>query len=144
MEKKKAGLTIGLVFTFLGVIAVIVVCFIAIHGKRDVGDHTKALPWWKEVAIYQAYPRSLFDAVADGTGDIKGITSKADYLKALGIGAVWLSPVYTSPMADFGYDISNFTDIDPVFGTMDDFDELLRIFHKKGDLLYRNFPLSQV
>jgi len=81
--------------------------------------------WWKNRIAYQVYPRSFCDANGDGTGDLKGITSKLDYLKELGVGIVWLSPVYRSPMDDGGYDISDYEDIDPLFGSMADMDELL-------------------
>lgn len=81
--------------------------------------------WWKNRIAYQVYPRSFCDANGDGTGDLKGITSKLDYLKELGVGIVWLSPVYRSPMDDGGYDISDYEDIDPLFGNMADMDELL-------------------
>ncbi len=81
--------------------------------------------WWKNRIAYQVYPRSFCDANGDGTGDLKGITSKLDYLKELGVGVVWLSPVYRSPMDDGGYDISDYCDIDPLFGNMADMDELL-------------------
>ena len=81
--------------------------------------------WWKNRIAYQVYPRSFCDGNGDGTGDLKGITSKLDYLKDLGVGVVWLSPVYRSPMDDGGYDISDYCDIDPLFGNMADMDELL-------------------
>jgi alpha-glucosidase len=73
--------------------------------------------WWERGIIYQIYPRSFKDSNNDGIGDLEGIRSKLDYLAELGVDAVWISPIYPSPMADFGYDISNYTDVDPVFGT---------------------------
>ena len=78
--------------------------------------------WWQTGVIYQIYPRSFFDSNNDGVGDLAGITGKLDYLRWLGIDALWLSPIYPSPMADFGYDISNYTDVHPLFGTLQDFD----------------------
>ena len=81
--------------------------------------------WWKNRIAYQVYPRSFCDANGDGTGDLKGITSKLDYLAELGVGIVWLSPMYRSPMDDGGYDISDYEDIDPLFGSMADMEELL-------------------
>ncbi|XP_068234691.1 probable maltase isoform X2 [Palaemon carinicauda] len=98
----------------------------------DKGSKRKRVPWWQREVLYQVYPRSFLDRNGDGIGDLKGITSKVDYFKEIGVGAIWLSPIYTSPMADFGYDIANFTDIDPIFGTMEDFDELLDTYHGKG------------
>ena len=80
--------------------------------------------WWRHGVFYQIYPRSFQDADGDGVGDIKGIIDRLPYLYALGIDAIWLSPIFPSPMADFGYDISDYTGIDPLFGTMADFDAL--------------------
>jgi alpha-glucosidase len=74
--------------------------------------------WWQRGIVYQVYPRSFQDSNHDGVGDLKGITARLDYLTELGVDAVWVSPVYRSPMADFGYDVSNYTDIDPLFGTL--------------------------
>jgi oligo-1,6-glucosidase len=88
--------------------------------------------WWKESVIYQIYPRSFMDSNNDGIGDLKGITSKLDYLKDLGIDVIWLSPVFKSPNDDNGYDISDYEDIMDEFGTMEDFDELLKSAHQKG------------
>ncbi|XP_067633473.1 maltase A3-like [Eurosta solidaginis] len=81
--------------------------------------------WWQTASFYQIYPRSFKDSDGDGIGDIKGITQQLSYLKEIGIDATWLSPVFKSPMADFGYDVADFTEIDPIFGTMADFDELM-------------------
>ncbi len=81
--------------------------------------------WWKSAVIYQIYPRSFADSNGDGIGDLKGIISKLDYLETLGIDAVWLSPVCRSPQDDNGYDISDYQDIDPMFGTLEDMEELI-------------------
>jgi len=86
--------------------------------------------WWQTGVIYQIYPRSFLDSNRDGIGDLPGITNKLDYLQWLGVDALWLSPIYPSPMADFGYDISDYTDIHPLFGTLDDFDTLLEQAHQ--------------
>ena len=88
--------------------------------------------WYKKAIIYQIYPRSFCDTNSDGLGDIKGIISKLDYLKELGVNCVWLSPVYDSPQKDNGYDISNYLDIYPPFGNMDDFKEMLKGMHERG------------
>ena len=88
--------------------------------------------WWKEAVIYQIYPRSFMDSNADGIGDLKGITSRLDYLKYLGIDVIWLSPVYKSPNDDNGYDISDYQEIMDEFGTMDDFDEMLKEAHARN------------
>ncbi|KAL6264517.1 hypothetical protein P5V15_004625 [Pogonomyrmex californicus] len=90
-------------------------CFAKIHNKT----------WWNNTVFYQIYPRSLYDSDADGIGDLKGITSKLDYIAESGINAIWLSPIYSSPMVDFGYDISNFVEIDSTFGSLEDFKALL-------------------
>ncbi|MGZ6366310.1 MAG: alpha-amylase family glycosyl hydrolase [Ktedonobacteraceae bacterium] len=88
--------------------------------------------WWQSGVIYQIYPRSFFDSNRDGVGDLPGITSKLDYLQWLGVDAVWISPIYPSPMADFGYDISDYTDVHPLFGTLQDMDILLDEAHKRN------------
>ena len=81
--------------------------------------------WWHDAVIYQIYPKSFSDSNGDGIGDLKGIISKLDYLEELGITAIWLSPVYQSPMDDNGYDISDYEDIAAIFGTMEDMEELI-------------------
>tara|TARA_B100000674_G_scaffold497829_1_gene533078 strand:- start:1433 stop:3070 length:1638 start_codon:yes stop_codon:yes gene_type:complete len=86
--------------------------------------------WWKKAVIYQVYPRSYFDTSNNGIGDLKGIIQKLGYIKNLGVDAVWLSPFFKSPMKDMGYDVSDYTDIDPLFGNMDDFDELIARAHE--------------
>lgn len=88
--------------------------------------------WWKEAVIYQIYPRSFKDSTGNGVGDLRGITSKLDYLKELGVDVIWLSPIYKSPNDDNGYDISDYQDIMDEFGTMEDFDEMLSQAHKRG------------
>jgi oligo-1,6-glucosidase len=88
--------------------------------------------WWRTATVYQIYPRSFADTNGDGVGDLRGVIAKLDYLAGLGIGVVWLSPVYPSPQDDNGYDISDYYDIDPMFGTLDDFDELIREAHTRG------------
>jgi alpha-glucosidase len=87
--------------------------------------------WWQRSIIYQIYPRSFADSNGDGVGDLRGILEKLAYLQWLGIDALWISPIYPSPMADFGYDVSNYTDIHPLFGSLADMDELLRVAHER-------------
>lgn len=87
--------------------------------------------WWQKGIIYQIYPRSFQDSNQDGVGDLQGIVQRLDYLKELRIDAIWISPIYESPMADFGYDISNYTGIHPLFGTMEDFEHLLQEAHSR-------------
>ena len=93
---------------------------------------TGELKWWQSGVIYQIYPRSFQDSDGDGVGDLRGITSRLPYLASLGIEAVWLSPIFTSPMRDFGYDVADYCDIDPLFGTLADFDALVERAHRLG------------
>lgn len=88
--------------------------------------------WYKESVFYQIYPRSFKDSNGDGIGDIRGIISKIDYLSSLGIDAIWFSPLYASPNADYGYDISDYLAINPEYGTMEDFDLMVKLLHKRG------------
>jgi alpha-glucosidase len=91
-----------------------------------------APPWWQVGVIYQIYPRSFQDTNGDGIGDLGGIAARLDYLVTLGVDAIWISPFYPSPMKDFGYDVSDYTDVDPMFGTLGDFDRLLAAAHARG------------
>jgi alpha-glucosidase len=97
--------------------------------------HKMQLHWWQQAVIYQIYPRSFADSTGDGVGDLRGIIDRLDYLRgtpsSLGVDAIWLSPFYRSPMADFGYDVADYTDVDPIFGTLADFDELLAEAHAR-------------
>jgi alpha-glucosidase len=88
--------------------------------------------WWKDAVVYQIYPRSFSDANGDGLGDLPGITSKLEYLQHLGVDAIWMSPFYPSPLADGGYDVSDYCDVDPRLGTLDDFEVLVASAHQRG------------
>ncbi|KAK3393968.1 glycoside hydrolase superfamily [Podospora didyma] len=92
----------------------------------------RARKWWKEAVVYQVYPASFLDTNGDGRGDVNGITQKLDYLKALGVDVIWVSPIYDSPQADMGYDISNYKSIFPPYGTLEDVDRLIQELHKRG------------
>lgn len=87
--------------------------------------------WWQERVVYQIYPRSFQDTNGDGIGDLPGIISRLDYLRELGVGVIWLSPIYPSPNVDFGYDVSDYKAIHPDFGTMQDFDRLVAQAEKR-------------
>jgi alpha-glucosidase len=89
-------------------------------------------PWWQRGVVYQVYPRSFQDSNGDGIGDLPGARSRLEYLAWLGVDAVWLSPFYPSPMADFGYDVADYCGVDPIFGTLDDFDALVAAAHARG------------
>jgi alpha-glucosidase len=95
--------------------------------------------WWQRGTIYQIYPRSFQDANGDGVGDLDGIFERLDYCTRLGVDALWLSPIYPSPMADFGYDVSDYTDIHPLFGTLEDFDRLLVQIKRRGMRLIMDY-----
>ena len=94
-------------------------------------DKTKK-DWWKSAVVYQIYPRSFQDTTGSGVGDIPGIIQRLDYLQTLGVDVLWLSPVFASPQVDNGYDISDYQDIDPLFGTLDDLRTLIREGKRRG------------
>lgn len=95
-------------------------------------DFHESTIWWKGALIYQIYPRSFQDSNGDGIGDLPGITARLDYIASLGVSCIWISPFFTSPMADFGYDVADFCDVDPIFGTLADFDCLIEKAHGLG------------
>ncbi|QKG72442.1 alpha-amylase family glycosyl hydrolase [Erythrobacter mangrovi] len=98
----------------------------------QVADESAALPWWKGAAIYQIYPRSFQDSNGDGIGDLPGITQRLPHVASLGVDAIWISPFFVSPMKDFGYDVADYCDVDPIFGTLSDFDALAARAHELG------------
>lgn len=106
--------------------------FLSLFKKQSNTSDAPPSAWYRNAVVYQIYPRSFQDSNGDGVGDLRGIIKRLPYLESLGIGAVWISPIYTSPMKDFGYDISDFYNIDPLFGTLADFDELVVEMHKRG------------
>ncbi|MBO9433083.1 DUF3459 domain-containing protein [Ruegeria sp. R13_0] len=104
-----------------------------VQNTVDLSNSTKApSDWWRGGVIYQIYPRSFQDSNGDGIGDLKGITQRLDYIASLGVDAIWISPFFKSPMKDFGYDVSDYRDVDPMFGSLEDFQELLGQAHAKG------------
>ena len=90
------------------------------------------LEWWETAIIYQIYPRSFNDSNDDGIGDLNGIIERLDYIAGLGIDAIWISPFFTSPQKDFGYDVAEYCNVNPEYGTLSDFDRLLELAHEKG------------
>lgn len=124
-KKSKGLLSDELVNTVLGIVN-------SEKGRVPEGDGSYKKAWWKEAVFYQIYPRSFYDTNDDGIGDIKGIIEKLDYLKDLGVNALWLSPIYDSPNDDNGYDIRDYRKIMTEFGTMEDFDRLLDGAHQRG------------
>jgi alpha-glucosidase len=99
-------------------------------------------PWWQHAVFYEIYPRSFADSNNDGIGDLNGITSKLDYLKSLGVDAIWISPCYPSPQVDFGYDVSDYENIDPMYGTLQDFDRLAAAGKKRGIHIIMDFVMN--
>lgn len=90
------------------------------------------MEWWRGAVLYQVYPRSFQDSDGDGVGDLRGLIQRLDHIAGLGVDGIWLSPVFTSPMKDFGYDVSDYCAIDPLFGTLDDFVRLVEACHERG------------
>jgi oligo-1,6-glucosidase len=91
-----------------------------------------AAPWWTRAVVYQIYPRSFADGNGDGMGDLRGVLDRLDHLQSLGVDVVWLSPIYPSPQDDNGYDISDYCEVDPRFGTLAELDELIAALHGRG------------
>jgi len=116
--------------------------FTTCSQKSKHAIDTEGHQWWQHAVFYEIYPRSFADSNNDGVGDLKGITSKLDYLKDLGVDAVWLSPCFPSPQIDFGYDVSNYEDIDPMYGTLADFDMLSSEAKKRGIHIILDFVVN--
>jgi alpha-glucosidase len=108
-------------------------------SKENYARQKAKDPWWKHAVIYEIYPRSFQDSNGDGVGDINGITFRLDYLRDLGIDAIWISPMYPSPLVDFGYDVSDYTAIDPLYGMLPDFDRLLSEARKRNIRVIMDF-----
>src|ERR1700704_5158470 len=98
--------------------------------------------WWQHAVFYELYPRSFADSNDDGVGDLNGIAGKLDYLRDLGVDALWITPCFPSPQVDFGYDVADYRDIDPLYGTLQDFDRLVRDAHQHGIRILLDFVLN--
>lgn len=150
-QHRKTRLVLVVLFGVIVLTMVVVAVIIIILSPRcepkkvpeDSGKSNDTLKaddsWWKHGLIYQVYPRSFFDTNNDGNGDLKGITEKLDHFVDLEVDALWLNPIYDSPMADNGYDVRNYTTINKMFGEMEDFDNFLSEAHKKGMKVIMDF-----
>ena len=116
-------------------------CAVGASGQVKKID-TEGPEWWQHAVFYEVYPRSFADSNNDGIGDLKGITSKLDYLKQLGVDAIWITPCFPSPQVDFGYDVSDYENIDPMYGTLADFDELVSEAKKQGIRVILDFVVN--
>lgn len=146
-QHRKTRLVLVVLFGVIVLTMVVVAVIIIILSPRcepkkvpeDSGKSKADDSWWKHGLIYQVYPRSFFDTNKDGNGDLKGITEKLDHFVDLEVDALWLNPIYDSPMADNGYDVSNYMTINERFGKMEDFDNFLSEAHKKGMKVIMDF-----
>src|ERR1700732_2173990 len=107
-------------------------CLTAESANAQQQTDAHGRQWWQDAVFYEIYPRSFTDSNNDGIGDLNGITSKLDYLRELGVDAIWLTPCYPSPQVDFGYDVSDYVNIDPMYGTLADFDDMASAGKQRG------------
>jgi alpha-glucosidase len=126
---------------FFLLLLVILTSFLKIHAQPKPVD-AEGHQWWQNAVFYEIYPRSFSDSNNDGIGDLNGITSKLDYLKSLGVDAIWITPCYPSPQVDFGYDVSDYENIDPMYGSLADFDRLASEAHKSGIRIIMDFVIN--
>ena len=113
-------------------------------GAQQKAADAEGHPWWQHAVFYEIYPRSFADSNNDGIGDLNGITSKLDYLKDLGVDAIWVTPCFPSPQVDFGYDVSDYEAIDPMYGTMNDFDRMVSEGKKRNVRVILDFVVRFV
>ena len=120
-----------------------ILCFLRSSANPQTpGKDAEGHEWWKHAVFYEIYPRSFADSNNDGVGDLKGIASKMDYLKDLGVDAIWISPCFPSPQVDFGYDVSDYENIDPMYGTLADFDAMTSEAKKRGIRVILDFVVN--
>ena len=125
-EKRTKGISkfMELILVGAAAIGVVTLVLLLVLNRFHGGGHTHDPEWYRKTIIYQVYPWSFQDSDGNGEGDLPGITRRLEHFKDIGVGAVWLSPIYTSPMRDMGYDVANFTNVDDMFGGLEAFDEL--------------------
>src|ERR1700737_1678765 len=140
--RKNGGVRMMLEKIAIAAIMILSSCLTA--GSANAQQHTDASgrPWWQDAVFYEIYPRSFADSNNDGIGDLNGITSKLDYLRELGVDAVWITPCFPSPQVDFGYDVSDYEAIDPMYGTMKDFDRLVNEAKKRNIRVILDFVVN--
>jgi alpha-glucosidase len=129
-------------WVFCLVVSLVVLLFSVPKKSHAQSRQAQGHEWWRHAVFYEIYPRSFADSNGDGIGDLKGITEKLDYLKALGVDAIWITPCYPSPQVDFGYDVSDYQNIDRMYGTLDDFDRLMSEVQKRGIRIIMDFVLN--
>ena len=127
--------------------AIVLVLLILLVAARSLRAQSKPAnvqphPWYKHAVFYEIYPRSFMDSNGDGIGDLNGIASKLDYLKALGVDAIWIAPCFPSPQVDFGYDVSDYENIDKMYGTLADFDQLQKLGAQHGIKIILDFVVN--
>ena len=118
-------------FRFIALLAMSTCLALSFSMAQEQPVDAEGHAWWQHAVFYEVYPRSFADSNGDGIGDLKGIESKLNYLKQLGVDAIWITPCYPSPQIDFGYDVSDYQSIDPMYGTMEDFDHLAKDVYKR-------------
>src|ERR1700720_1240159 len=128
----------------IAIIAMMILCSCLTAFPSSAQQQTDAngRQWWQNAVFYEIYPRSFADSNNDGIGDLKGITSKLDYLRELGVAAIWITPCFPSPQVDFGYDVSDYENIDPMYGTLADFDNLVSSARKRDIRVILDFVVN--
>ncbi len=132
----------GLICGALSIFSVLAIFCALAAAQSSKADDMKGRPWWQHAVFYEIYPRSFADSNNDGVGDLNGIASKLDYLKDLGVDAIWISPCFPSPQVDFGYDVSDYENIDPMYGTLADFDNLVKEAKKRSIHIILDFVVN--